>query len=151
MDRQKIPLVIGVIVLLLILGTVFLGGKDNRSSEVCFVDKCFMAEVASTEGARERGLMDRTMLDADKGMLFVFEKEEVYPFWMKNTLIPLDMIWIDSDYRVVYIGRNSQPCVSDPCQVINPGKKARYVLEINGGLADKLGIKEGDKVNLKEA
>jgi hypothetical protein len=93
--------------------------------------------------------MNRTHLDADKGMLFVFDREDVYPFWMKNTLIPLDMLWIDSNNRVVYIVRNAQPCVSDPCPIINPGKKAGYVLEINGGLANTSGIKEGDNVTIK--
>jgi uncharacterized membrane protein (UPF0127 family) len=151
MDKQKIPLVLGVIVFLLIIGLVFLGGKENRSSEACFGNNCFFVEVASTAGEREHGLMSRTQLDVDKGMLFVFEKEEVYPFWMKNTLIPLDMLWIDSNYRVVYIERNALPCASDPCPVFNPGKKAKYVLEINGGLSDKIGIKEGDLVNIKEA
>jgi uncharacterized membrane protein (UPF0127 family) len=150
MDKQKIPLVIGVLVFLLILMLAFLGGKENHSSEACFGEKCFSIELALTSGEREVGLMNRAQMDADKGMLFVFENEGVYPFWMKNTLIPLDMIWIDSDYHVVYIERNALPCTSDPCPVFNPGKKAKYVLEINGGLTDKTGIKEGDLVAIKE-
>ena len=149
MDKQKIPLVLGVLVFLIILGLVFLPGITSSSPEVCFGNKCFFVELALTAGERDLGLMNRTHLDADKGMLFVFEKEGIYPFWMKNTLIPLDMIWIDSNNRVVYIGRNTQPCVSDPCALINPRKKASYILEINGGTADRTGIKEGDNVTIR--
>ncbi|MCX6815196.1 MAG: DUF192 domain-containing protein, partial [Candidatus Aenigmarchaeota archaeon] len=95
------------------------------------------------------GLMDRNYLASDKGMLFVFANEGVYPFWMKNTLIPLDMIWLDSDHGVVFISRDTQPCKQDPCPTINPGKNAKYVLEVNAGVSDRIGLKEGDKASFE--
>jgi len=91
--------------------------------------------------------MGRKNLAEDAGMLFIFDKEGFYPFWMKDTLIPLDIIWIDENNKIVYIAGNAQPCVQN-CKNYDPPKEAKYVLEINGGLADKLNIKIGDTVNL---
>jgi hypothetical protein len=103
-------------------------------------------ELATTPEDRARGLMFRKHLDDDRGMLFIFEEENVYPFWMKNTFIPLDILWINSKKEIVFIHRDAQPCRMDPCPVINPGKKALYVLELKEGSSDKIGLVEGDKV-----
>ncbi len=90
--------------------------------------------------------MFREHLEPDEGMLFVFEEEGVHPFWMKNTLIPLDIIWIDNDRSVVFVSKNTPPCEQEPCPTINPGKKAKYVLEVCGGTADRIGLKVGDRL-----
>jgi len=74
--------------------------------------------------------MNRTSLDEDKGMLFIFEQPGVFGFWMKNTLISLDMLRLDDQYKIVYIQNSAQPCPADPCQTYNPGKNAKYVLEL---------------------
>ena len=63
---------------------------------------------------------------------------------MKNTLISLDIIWIDENKKIVFISQNNQPCLEDNCPAINPGVKAKYVLEINAGIAEELGIKIGE-------
>ena len=88
-------------------------------------------------------------LDENKGMLFIFDTLALYPFWMKKTLIQLDIIWMDKNGKVVFIGRNSQPCKTLVCPVISPSVLASYVLEINAGISDKLGIKVGDTAELK--
>jgi len=80
-------------------------------------------------------------------MLFSFAEDKIHSFWMKNTLIPLDMIWINSRNEIVYIYENAQPCKEDPCTSITPPVEARFVLEINGGLAEELGINIGDNIN----
>jgi len=90
--------------------------------------------------------MFRKNLDKNKGMLFVFNKEGNYPFWMKNTLIPLDMIWINENSNVVFISENNLPCEKTICSSINPNQNAKYVLEINAGMAEKIGIKTEDIV-----
>jgi uncharacterized membrane protein (UPF0127 family) len=105
-------------------------------------------DIADTSEERARGLMNRKNLAQGAGMFFIFEEEEQRDFWMKNTLIPLDMIFFDKDYRVVGISRNAQPCKADPCPLYSSGKPARFVLEVNGGVADILGLKEGDKADL---
>ncbi len=98
------------------------------------------AELAVTEEERSRGLMFREKVLPDQGMLFVFEREGVHQFWMKNTLVPLDMIWLDSAKRVIYIAANVPPCKEDPCPSYGPDVPARYVLELRAGGAAENGI-----------
>ena len=88
--------------------------------------------------------MFRKKLDKNYGMVFVFSEDGKHTFWMKNTLIPLDMIWIGGDNKVVYVAQNVQPCKSLICPSVIPSGKAKYVLEINAGISDRLGIKMGD-------
>lgn len=105
------------------------------------------AELAVTEAERARGLMFREKLLPDQGMLFVFEKESAYAFWMKNTLIPLDMLWLDRDRRIVHIERNVPPCKADPCPSYGPARPGLYVLELQAGAADRFGLKRSDRLD----
>ena len=91
------------------------------------------AEIVDTPDAVERGLMFRESLGPNEGMLFVFEKAGFYPFWMKNTLIPLDIIWIDEAWRIVSIAESVPPCRADPCPTYPPAGDARYVVEVSAG------------------
>ncbi len=121
----------------------------SSSSLVCFGNNCFQAELAVTETQREKGLMNRDKLESDKGMLFIFEKEGIYSFWMKNTLIPLDMIWLNSNKEIVFIATDVQPCKTLICPSTVPQAKAKYVLEINAGIVQKIGLKVGDIMEIK--
>ena len=123
--------------------------ENNNISKVCFENKCFNIEIANTPREREIGLMNRENLDLNNGMLFVFEKEGVYNFWMKNVLIPLDMIWIDGNKQVVFIKENAEPCKTEQCEVFGSDEKALYVLEVNGGAVEEMGIKIGDAVEFR--
>ena len=122
--------------------------KNNLLSFVCINGNCFSVELAKTSAERENGLMNRSEMGKNKGMFFIFDKEGIYPFWMKNTLIPLDIIWINSENKIVYLSQNFQPCKSLVCPIVIPLAKAKYVLEINGGIAKDLGIKLGDEVKI---
>jgi len=115
---------------------------------VCFEEHCIEVELAETDYQQAMGLSFRENLDPGKGMLFIFSTPGIYQFWMKNTLIPLDMVWIDSSGRVVYIEENAQPCQPDYCPTIDPGKIAKYVLEVNGGVTSQIGLEEGDYVSI---
>jgi uncharacterized membrane protein (UPF0127 family) len=108
--------------------------------------KSVTAELAVTDEARQRGLMFREKLLPDQGMLFVFEEEGLYSFWMKNTLISLDMLWINKDRRIVHIARNVPPCKEDPCPSYPPERPGLYVLELAAGAADRLGLKLFDRL-----
>ena len=101
-------------------------------------------EIAADDPSRARGLMDRTSMPADHGMLFVFPDDDVRTFWMKDTLIPLDMLFFDADARLVTLLPNVPPCKADPCPVYPSTRPARYVLELNAGAAAKFGVHEGD-------
>ena len=109
-------------------------------------EAAFEVEVADTPSKREMGLMYRRELAADHGMLFIFPDESVLTFWMKNTPIPLDMIFIGSDLKIVGIVREAVPFTLSARSV---GLPSRYVLEINGGAAPKRGIEVGDKIRLE--
>ena len=125
----------------------------QADNQVCFGDKCVKVEVVQKEEELHRGLQFRKFLDPHSGMLFVFQKSWQYAFWMKDTLIPLDMVWMDYGRRIVHIEHNVPPCTADPCPRYPPGQEALYVLEVNAGYAEKLGLKLGDtaEFRLKEA
>jgi uncharacterized membrane protein (UPF0127 family) len=106
-------------------------------------------EIADTMEDRTKGLMYRKSIPENFGMFFIFDEEAEHDFWMKNTLIPLDMIFFDRNYKVVKIVHNAQPCKKDPCMVYSTDKVSKYVLEVNAGLGDKIGLKEGDSAELK--
>jgi uncharacterized protein len=103
----------------------------------------FAVELATNDAERERGLMFRKELPEGRGMLFDFEHEQPVSFWMRNTYIPLDMIFISGDGRIIRIAENTQP-LSD--RLIPSGGPVRAVLEVIGGTARKLGIAPGDRV-----
>ena len=106
-------------------------------------------EVADTNQARSQGLMFRETLNENAGMLFVFDEEAPRTFWMKNTLIPLDIIFVDSELTVVSIIENAQPCKEDPCQIYPSIEPAQYVIETNAGFAKLHVIRVGDTVEIR--
>ena len=118
--------------------TVILPGKDGEVTVT--------VEVARTAEERRRGLMFRKQLAADRGMLFVFPVEEVQSFWMRNTKISLDLLFLDSKARIVGIIRKAEPNNDQSLSVPTP---ARYVLEVNAGFADRHGVKTGGQARIK--
>lgn len=105
--------------------------------------RAFRVRIADDDAERERGLMFVSVLPDDDGMLFDFQDVAPRAFWMKNTLIPLDIIFIGSDGRIINIAANTTPYSLDPIPSAAP---ASAVLEIGGGRAAELGIKAGDRV-----
>lgn len=106
--------------------------------------RAFHVEVMRNDEQRARGLMFRQSLDADKGMLFDFDRETPASMWMKNTLISLDMVFITGDGRIHRIEERTEPMSE---RTIPSGAPVRAVLELAGGTAARLGIKRGDKVS----
>jgi uncharacterized membrane protein (UPF0127 family) len=106
----------------------------------------FQVEVADTPAKREMGLQYRRELDEDRGMIFLFAAEEQLSFWMKNTPIPLDMIFISGERKIVGIVENTVPFSLESRSVSG---RSRYVLEINGGLSRRYGFTAGDNVNFR--
>lgn len=108
----------------------------------------FNVEVARTDEEQDRGLMFRTSLPADGGMIFPFKKPRIGSFWMKNTLIPLDMIFIRADGSIDRIAENTIPESLEP---VVSGGEVSAVLELAGGTAARLGIDETAKVTWKDS
>jgi uncharacterized membrane protein (UPF0127 family) len=102
-------------------------------------------EVVADDASRMRGLMYRNHLDDGHGMLFVFDETKDHSFWMKNTLIPLDMIFIGDDRRIAGVHANATPLSLTPISV---GRPSRWVLEVPGGYAARAGIATGDAIDL---
>ncbi|MBA2253405.1 MAG: DUF192 domain-containing protein [Nitrospirales bacterium] len=103
------------------------------------------AEIADTTEKRAKGLMYRDSLAKDRGMLFTFAEPQLWTFWMKNTRIPLDIIWMDGKKRIVHIERNVPTCsrTDDGCPQYQPNDNAMYVLELASGVADALKLQRG--------
>jgi len=145
--KKNIFLIVFLLMILITATVVLI--KNKEPNQVCFKNYCFNVELAKTAAEMSRGLMFRKSLDSDKGIVFIFEKEGNYSFWMENTLIPLDIIWINENKEVVFKSENAQPCKEGyVCLSINPNENAKYVLEVNGGVAEKIGLKIGDKIIL---
>lgn len=100
-------------------------------------------EIADTPRSRQQGYMYRTRVEESEGMIFVFPEPGFHTFWMKNTLVPLDIIWMDEAFRVLHLEADVPPCKADPCPSYGPLRKAKYVLELKGGSAAAQGVVPG--------
>lgn len=135
----------------LLLRALFLGKpfRSQRKTDVTISSQIgkhvIRAEVASTLFEHVRGLMFRDDLKDGEGMLFVFPTEKVRTFWMKNTMIPLDIIFISAEGNIVTIARNAL-CGNDPLETYRSTSPARYVIEVNAGYAERQRINEGDRI-----
>jgi len=126
--------------------------KNSGKKTVTIGNKTISVEVANTPESRKNGLSGTSALAEDNGMLFVFDSQDIMPsFWMKDMLIPLDIIWIN-DGKVVKIDKNVPAPAKDipdsELKTHNPGQPIDYVLEVNSGFSDKNGVKAGDSVTL---
>ena len=108
----------------------------------------FIVELADTQDKRALGLMFRDSLPDDHGMLFIFPGETRRSFWMKNTRIPLDIFYFDSNLSLVSVSENTPPCRITRCPSYPSDGPAKYVLELNAGKAVELGVKSGDTLVL---
>jgi uncharacterized protein len=106
-------------------------------------------EVADTETDRARGLMFRKSLAPDQGMRFLFEERGVHSFWMKNTLLSLDILWLDSRGTIVSIAHAVPRCTVEPCPHYTPDSEACAVVEVMSGFAKQHDVKKGDRVRFE--
>ncbi len=113
------------------------------------MDVCVNVEVVSGKKDMERGLQGKQGLGPNKGMLFIFDHDDRYRFWMKDMKFPIDIIWLDRQDRIVAIGENVPPCAADPCPVYVPPVNARYVLEVSAGFSRTHGLKPGVHVRIR--
>jgi uncharacterized membrane protein (UPF0127 family) len=119
----------------------------SMTGYVCFDNSCVEVELAMTQEEMATGLMNRTNLPEYNGMLFIFDKEYIRKFWMKNVIIPLDIIWLDERGIIVHIDKNMMPC-DEYCKSFGPELSAKFVLEVNGLYTDRHNINVGDSVKM---
>jgi len=132
-----------IILLLLLLGILF---PDPKWVPLYIGSDKFNVEIADTGEKRLRGLMFRKHIPENSGMLFVFDREEIQGIWMKNTLISLDLIFMDENRQVINIISNVPPCKTQPCPVYRSAGPAKYVLELRGERLKSLDLNVGDTV-----
>ena len=110
--------------------------------------KRFSVEIADTQEKHALGLMFQEELAEDHGMIFLFKNEAPRSFWMKNCRIPLDIMYFDKDLKMVSAALNAPPCRTERCPSYPSAAPAMYVLELNAGMANKLGVEVGDQLTL---
>lgn len=124
--------------------------KFTKNGELNFyfandtVAKKIDIEIADTPAKEQQGLMNRPWMEEDQGMLFIFTKEDQQSFWMKNTIIPLDIIYVNASKKIVSIAKNCTPYSEKP---IPSGAPALYVVEVIAGFSDIYNIKPGDRID----
>ncbi|GGZ65541.1 hypothetical protein GCM10008101_19340 [Lysobacter xinjiangensis] len=135
---------------ILSLGLLLVSGcATGQDTWVEIGGKRYAVEIADDNEERARGLMFRDELPADHGMLFVHDREEPLAYWMKNTKIPLDILYFDTQRRLVAQQRDVPPCtLGDGCPPYPSQAPARYVLELNAGQAEQLKLQVGDELRL---
>jgi uncharacterized membrane protein (UPF0127 family) len=110
----------------------------------------YAVELARTPEEQAQGLMYRESLAPRAGMIFLFRDAAPHQFWMKNTMIPLDIVWLDGAGRVLFVSANTPPCRADPCPSYGPDVPASTVLEIAGGMAAKERVTVGSTIRLQD-
>jgi uncharacterized membrane protein (UPF0127 family) len=111
----------------------------------------YRLELATIPEDQAQGLMYRENLPDRTGMLFVFAGEpNPHHFWMKNTMIPLDIVWLNETGQVIFVSAETPPCKADPCPTYGPDAPVRRVLELAGGLAAKEGVVVGSVIELRD-
>ncbi|SHJ49419.1 hypothetical protein SAMN02745911_2663 [Aureimonas altamirensis DSM 21988] len=147
-EGRRNRLIAGAFILVLAIVSYFVFTSGSIGSTATLLTSSgahrISVEIADTPESRATGLMNRNSMDEDHGMLFDFGESRDVSMWMKNTLIPLDMIFIRQDGTVARIARHATPLSLTP---IPSGEPVRYVLELNGGAAAGYGVEPGDRVH----
>jgi hypothetical protein len=110
----------------------------------------YAVELARTPEEQAQGLMYRESLAPRAGMIFLFRDAAPHQFWMKNTMIPLDIVWLDGSGRVLFVSAETPPCRADPCPSYGPDVPASTILEIAGGMAAKERVTVGSTIRLQD-
>ncbi len=155
-DRKPFLVAASILVSLALIPTLapggtadYAGAPEGARPAAIFPDgHLFHLEIARTPEERGRGYMFRDRVGPEEGMLFLFPTEDFYAFWMKNCRVPLDIIWLSGEMRVVHLEGKVPPCRRDPCPSYPPMSKARFVLEVQAGMAEKSGLRIGDAIRV---
>jgi len=153
LQRIRFVVIVGIIVLIMIMIPIYYPVQTSTESKriiegsVTINGEILEVEISDEPDEKSRGLMFRESLSRDTGMLFLFDKEGFYSFWMMNVNFNLDIIWINSNGNVVHIERDLPSCFMS-CPTYAPRESARYVLELNSGVANELGLLVGSFVGI---
>lgn len=157
LNKSTHRIILTAVSLGLVIIIFYVFGHSRQPAQVCTANPangganvCVNVEIVSGKKDTQRGLQGRKGLGHNRGMLFVFDHDDRYRFWMKGMKFPIDIIWLDRQERIVAIGENVPPCPADPCPVYRPPANARYVLEVSAGFGRAHGLKPGSHVRISE-
>lgn len=142
--------IVAAVLLILIAGTLCAGYvlfKPAGTTRIVFGGVILTVEIARTPADQQKGLSDRDSMALNHGMLFVFDSEGMWGFWMKGMRFSLDIIWFDSQKRAVFIEQGLSPCTPQNCPIYTPPVNAMFVLEVNAGFVKAHNIVIGDAFN----
>ena len=143
---RRLIIGVAVIVVILLAASLLIGyflHAQPQTAKIKLAGVTLTVELATTPAAQEQGLSDRDSMPADHGMLFVFNQEAEWGFWMHEMRFPLDMIWFNANRQAVFIEQDLPPCTPTACPVYTPPVNALYVLEVNAGFVATNGIALG--------
>jgi uncharacterized membrane protein (UPF0127 family) len=138
---------VAAVLLILIAGALYAGYvllRPPSATRIVIAGVMLDVEIASTSSQQQAGLSNRDSMAPDHAMLFVFDSEGEWGFWMKGMRFSLDIIWFDSQRNAVFMEQSLLPCTPQDCPIYTPPVKARYVLEVNSGFVQAHGITLGD-------
>jgi uncharacterized membrane protein (UPF0127 family) len=144
--------IIAVILLVIFATTLYAGYLLSRPAgvrQIEFGGVILSVEIVTTPADQERGLSFRDSIPTDHGMLFVFQSEGMWGFWMKGMRFPLDIVWFDSQKRVVFMEQNLAPCTPQSCPPYTPPVNTMYVLEVNAGFVQAHNVALGDAFSFR--
>lgn len=139
-----------VLVSTLSVAYLLLRPVSRNAPQIRVAGVTLIVEIANTPTEQTKGLSGRDNLPQDQGMLFVFDHEDFWGFWMIEMKFPLDIIWFNSDKQAVYVKQNLPPCTPQACPVFEPPVKAIYVLEVNAGFAQAHNVTLGTNFTFLE-
>ena len=144
--KRRIIIVAIAIVLLAVSASVgyYLYEQQPRPVKIMFAGVVLTVQLATTPEEQQMGLSNRTSMPADHGMLFVFNQEAQWSFWMHEMNFPLDIIWFNANKQVVFIEQDLPPCTPQACPIFTPPVNAMYVLEVNAGFVKTNGVSLGE-------
>ncbi|HYB67146.1 MAG TPA: DUF192 domain-containing protein [Candidatus Acidoferrales bacterium] len=145
--KRRIIIVAFVSVLLAVsasVGYYLYEQQQPKQVKIMFAGVVLSVELATTPEEQEMGLSNRTSMPADHGMLFIFNQEAQWSFWMHQMNFPLDIIWFNATRQVVFIEQDLPPCTPQACPIFTPPVNATYVLEVNAGFVKTNGILIGE-------
>jgi uncharacterized membrane protein (UPF0127 family) len=139
--------IVAAVLLILIAGTLYAGYvlfKPAGTTRIMFEGVVLSVEIAATPADQQKGLSDRDSMPLDHGMLFVFNSEGMWEFWMKEMRFSLDIIWFDSQKRNVFVEQGLAPCTPEDCPMYTPTVNSMFVLEVNAGFVRAHNVGIGD-------
>ena len=144
MKKRIIVVALLIVVLAVSLSYGYYWYEQPRPTRIMFAGMILTVDLATTPQEQQMGLSGRVSMPADRGMLFVFNQEGQWSFWMHEMNFPLDIIWFNANRQVVFIEQDLPPCTPQACLIFTPPVNAMYVLEVNAGFVKANGVSVGE-------